>query len=348
MGTRPLTIVHVSGFPFGLRRAPHHSVELKLSNGLIRLGHLVLNFSDKDVARAKSLFGSRKYGVKPANRALLEFCRFHRPDVLLCGHADVILPETLAAIREAVPGVKIGQWNVDPLFEPDNIARFQTKLPVVDASFVTTAGAPLQVLRDGRWPISFMPNPTDQSIERGRCDLNPNLPFDLFYNVGNPVRPKRHICGQDYDMNDFMSELLARLPHIRPLLAGALGTPLVFGAAYQSALESAAIGLNFSRRPDHYLYSSDRIAQFAGNGMVVCIERATGYGDLFGEDEMVFFSSIDELVEKIARLSADITARMRLAEAGRAKYVAKFNERAVAGHLLAVLLGEAAPEEMNW
>ena len=345
---RPKTIVHVGGFPFGLRDGFQHSVAVKLSNGLIRNGHLVLNFSDRDMARAKSLFGSRKFGVGPANTALLHFCRFHAPDLLLLGHADVILPETLAAIRDALPDIRIGQYNVDPLFEPDNVRRLTAKFAVVDASFVTTAGAPLAALRDGKRVVSFMPNPVDTSIERGENHLQETLPFDLFYACGHPSRPLRRICGRDWDMEDFIRALQARVPGLRARLGGLLGNPRVQGAAYQTALESAGIGLNVSRRADHYLYSSDRVAQMAGNGMVVLMERQTGYGDYFSDDEMAFFDSVNELVTQISVLIADPRRRMAIGAAGRARYHALFNERAVAAHLCAVLQGTRDPEAMPW
>jgi hypothetical protein len=346
---RSLTIAHVSVFPFGLRDVFPHAVSVKLSNGLARNGHLVLNFSDRDVARAKSLLGHRKLGVRPANAALLHFCRFHKPDIVLLGHADVIRAETLVDIRDALPDVRIGQWNVDPLFEPDNVRRLRSKFGVVDATFVSTAGAPLAALRDGgKHSVSFMPNPVDFSIERGRNDLRDDLGYDLLYACGHPSRPPRHICGRDWDMNEFMSMLLGRLPRIRPLLGGLLGRPKLTGAAYQDALEQVALGLNISRRPDHYLYSSDRIVQLAGNGVVVLMERATGYGDVFSEDEMGFFDTIEELVERIESLSADPARRRRIAAAGRTRYHELFNERAVAAHLCAVLTGEYGPEAMPW
>jgi hypothetical protein len=346
---RPLTIVHVSVFPFGLRDVFPHTISVKLSNGLIRNGHLVLYFSDRDIARAKSLLGHRRLGVRPANAALVHFCRFHKPDILLLGHADVIQPDTLAAIRDILPAIRIGQWNVDPLFEPDNIRRLRSKFAVVDASFVSTAGAPLDALRDGgRNQVSFMPNPVDFSIERGRNDLRDDLPYDLLYACGHPFRPPRHICGRDWDMNEFMRMLLDRLPRVRPLLGGLLGRPKLSGAAYQDALEQVALGLNISRRPDHYLYSSDRIVQLAGNGVVVLMERATGYGDVFSEDEMAFFDTIDELVDRIGSLSADPARRRRVAAAGRARYHELFNERAVAAHLCGVLIGEYSSEAMPW
>ncbi len=344
--TRPLTIVHVSSFPFGLRPAFQHSVGVKLSNGLIRNGHLVLNFSDRDVARARSIFGSRRFGRRPANDALITFCRFHRPDVVLLGHADVIAPETLARLRDVLPGVRIAQYNVDPLFEPDNIGRLTSKFAVVDASFVTTAGPAMRALRKGGQLVAFMANPMDASIERGRCDLVDALPHDLFYACGNPGRPLRHVCGRDWNMDDFVAMLGARLPGLRLLLGGVGGRPHLTGAAYQSALETAAIGLNISRRPDSYLYSSDRIAQMIGNGQVVMMERATGYGDIFGDDEMVFFSTLDELVDQASRLATDHARRRAIATAGRARYHALFNEQAVAADLLNILLHDADPDRI--
>ena len=101
--TRPLTIVHVGSFPFGLRPGFQHGVPTKLSNGLIRNGHLVLNFSDRDVARARSIFGSRKFGRRAVNVALQDFCKHHRPNVLILSHADVIDSATIASIRADLP-----------------------------------------------------------------------------------------------------------------------------------------------------------------------------------------------------------------------------------------------------
>lgn len=343
-----LTIVHVGNFPFGLKPGFQHGVAVKLSNGLVRNGHLVLNFSDRDIARARAPFGSRKFGVGPANAALLAFCRHHRPDVLLLGHADVIVPATIARIRDALPALRVAQWNVDPLFEPDNVRRIASKQAVVDATFVSTAGAPMVALRTGGWRVAFLPNPVDLSIERGRADLADTLDHDLFYACGHPARPLRMICGREWDMEAFVRALQARLPALRMRLGGLLGRPHLVGAAYQAALESCALGLNVSRRPDHHLYSSDRIAQLAGNGLVVLMERATGYDTIFSDDEMAFFASFDELVEQIARLVADPACRRAVAAAGRARYVALFNERAVAARLLDILFGRLDQDAAPW
>lgn len=344
----PLTIVHVGAFMTGLREGPKHSVQIKLTNGLIRLGHLVLNFSDRDVARASSLFGSRKFGRRAVNRALLAFCRQHRPDILLLGHADMIEPATLAEVQQAVPGVRIAQWNVDPLFEPDNVRRIRSKLEVVAHTFISTAGQPLEKMREGGHAMSFLPNPVDLSVETGRADRTRDLAHDLFYACGNPARPLREICGHEWNMDDFIADLARRAPTLRMALAGIGGRPHLHGARYQDVLESCAIGLNISRRADYYLYTSDRIAHLAGNGCVVAIERATGYADYFGEDEMLFFSSLDELAAKLKHLATHPEERMRMGKAGRARYVERFNERAVTQFMVEVIMGIRAPEDMPW
>jgi Glycosyl transferases group 1 len=343
-----VTIVHVAYFPLSRKGGFQHSASLKLTNGMIRAGHFVLNFSDRDVARAGSFLGHRTFGRAYARRTLREFCRTHRPDVLVLGHADTILAETVAAIRADLPTLRVLQWNLDPMFEPDNVRRLQSKLAVVDATLVSTAGAALAPLRRPGMRLGFLPNPVDFSIERGTSHLKPALPYDLFYGCGHPARPKRVVCGTEWNMDDFMRALLARLPRIKPFFAGLMGQPHITGAPFQQALESAALGLNISRRADHFLYSSDRLPQLMGNGMVALIERATGYDTLFSDAEMAFFSSFDELVDLIERFTADPAHRMAVAAAGRARYHALFNETRVGAYLVDVALDRCNPATIEW
>jgi hypothetical protein len=195
--------------------------------------------------------------------------------------------------------------------------------------------------------VGFLPNPVDLSIESGENHLRADLPFDLFYACGNPA-DLRDVGGKAWNMDDFGRALTAALPKLRPRWVGLMGQPLLGGAAYQDAIESAAIGLNISRRTRQLLYSSDRIAHLAGNGLAVVIERATGYDRLFSDDEMGFFSSFDELVALIDRLAGDPQRRMAVAAAGRAKYHALFNEQRVAAYVLDVALGRLQPEAWPW
>lgn len=338
-----MRILHVGNFGSRAKGAFLHSVAPKLSRGLVRAGHAVVDFSDRDAARAGSLLGNRKLGIGAANRALTRLVHDMQPALLLLGHADTIRAETLAALRRAFPAMRVLQWNVDPLFEPDNVARLRGKIDVVDATLVSTAGEALRAVARPGMRLGFLPNPVDFSIESGRADLQADLPHDMFYACGHPRSPLRTAFGQDWDMDIFLAELRRQVPGLRAKLAGPEGQPNLAGAPYQAALESCATGLNLSRRQDALLYSSDRIAHMAGNGLAVLIDRATGYDRLFTAGQMGFFASMEELAALLRRLIADPAARQAMAQAGRARYHALFNETRVAEYVLDVAFDRLDP-----
>jgi hypothetical protein len=341
-------VVHAANFGIRPKGAFQNNVERKLTNGLIRNGHQVIAFSDRDAAMAGSPFGAtRAGGLGYANRALRDLCLAIEPEVLILGQTDVIRPQAVGNLRTRLPEMRVLQWSVDALFEPGNMERLTRNLPVVDATLVTTAGDALAPLvRPGK-RVGFLPNPVDFSIERGENHLQADLPFDLFYACGNPA-DLRDVGGRAWKMDDFARALMQALPTLRPRWVGLMGQPTLGGAAYQRAVESTALGLNVSRRTGQLLYSSDRLAHLAGNGLAVLIERSSGYDRLFTDDEMAFFSTFDDLVGQIDRLVKDPARRMRLAAAGRARYHELFNERRVAAYVLDVALDGLEPSAYPW
>jgi hypothetical protein len=343
-----MRILHVSNFGGRAKGAFMHGVPPKLSRGLVRAGHSVFDFSDREAARSGSWLGNRKLGLGAANRALTRMALAMRPDLLLLGHADTIRPRTIAALRRALPAMRVLQWNVDGLFEPDNVGRIRSKLEVVDATLVSTAGEALKMVARPGMRLGFLPNPVDFSIESGRVDLRADLPFDLFYPCGHPRSPARHVFGRDWDMDRFIAELRAKVPGLRAKTPGLAGAPNLAGAVYQDALEACAMGLNASRRNDTLLYTSDRIAHMAGNGQAVLIDRGTGYGAYFTDAQMAFFGSMDELAAQLRRLMADPPARQAMATAGRERYHALFNETLVARYVADVAFDSHDATRYEW
>lgn len=343
-----MRILHVGNFGSRASGAFLHSVAPKLSRGLIRAGHQVVEFADRDVARAGTPFGARKLGVIAGNRALRRLAHDLRPELLLLGHADTIRATTIAALRAAMPAMRVLQWNVDPLFERGNLNRLRSKLEVVDATLVSSAGPELATLRRPGMRLGFLPNPVDFSVETGQAHLHADLPYDLFFACGHPSRPRRMVCGQAWDMEAFLGQLKAAAPGVRLRLAGLAGQPHLGGQAYQAALAQSAIGLNVSRRNDVKLYSSDRLAQMAGNGLAILIDRGTGYGEVFRPDEMAFFSTFDELAAQLRRLVAEPAWRCAMAAAGRARYHALFNETVVARYVMEVAFDAHDPTRYAW
>lgn len=340
--TYPLKILHVSDFFFSLKEnAPSQlSVGGKLSQGLIRNGHHVIDFPYRDIARAQSWFKSRHLGKKALWHALKQFLRSACPDLLILGHAYMIPPEIIEEIRHQQKGMRIIQWNIDALFVEENKQNFKARHRLMDMSFISTAGHRVKELIGENERIGFLPNPVDRSVERGRAFENAYNQADLFYCCGNPKRMRR-ICGIDWDMEEFCSFLEQSLPSsLKFAYAGLRGAPYLRGERYNKILKESSLGLNISRRADHYLYSSDRLAHMIGNGQLILMERQVGYESFFSSQEMGFFENVEELFSLIQYYTQHPQIRQKAAYMGWERYHRLFNERAVAHYLIEASFSE--------
>ena len=79
------------------------------------------------------------------------------------------------------------------------------------------------------------------------------------------------------------------------------------------------MGLNLSRGEAIKYYSSDRITQIVGNGLVCLIDEKTQYRDFFNDKEMVFYKNINDLSEKIIKISNDEKLRKLIGKNGKLK-----------------------------
>lgn len=356
--SQPLRIIHVANFGFKASKVYLHSTAAKLSNGWTRAGHHVINFSDRDITRWTSLLGYKPRGRRETNKLLLKLCRNIKPDVIAFGHADIISAETIISIKNALPNVRLLQWNVDwyvpvshalsddPTAE-NNRQKIFSKRDHLDATFITTAGQALHEISSVGHVGAFLPNPTDASLERGRNFEKTDLLHDLFF-ASNSSDDRRFHGGEWRSMNDFCRDIKQADPTLECGFYGINGSDKVFGPAYESAITKSRIGLNISRRNDAYLYSSDRLAHMVGNGLAICIDRATGYGDIFSDDEMVFYDTENDLLEKIISLKNDDFKRQDIARKGWEKYTRLFNSTVVAQYMLDVVMGEHNPDKYEW
>ena len=137
----------------------------RINNGLIRLGHSVLEFSDRDIVSYYRSLNDYN-GSKKLNQKLLEIISNYVPDVIILGHADLIKIETLEYIKKNYPNIKFAQWFLDRMdtLWIANKKRFLDKIKIMDANFCTTDPKSLNFNRNN--PIYFMPNPVDESFEK--------------------------------------------------------------------------------------------------------------------------------------------------------------------------------------
>ena len=136
---KKLKILHVTNFNERHNGRLFYNTGKRLNNGFIRLGHSVLEFSDRDIVSyyrsLKDIKGSKKLNLK-----LLEVISNYVPDILVLGHADLIKVETLDYIKKNYPNIKMCQWFLDRMDSEwiGNKKRFLDKINLMDLSFCTT------------------------------------------------------------------------------------------------------------------------------------------------------------------------------------------------------------------
>ena len=94
------------------------------------------------------------------------------------------------------------------------------------------------------------------------------------------------------------------------------------------------MGLNFSRGKPIKYYSSDRIAQLMGNGLLTLIDEKVCYGDFFSKNELVTYKNYNDLIYKIKKYLKDEKARRLIAKNGKKKYLKYFNSRLFAKYII--------------
>ena len=108
------------------------------------------------------------------------------------------------------------------------------------------------------------------------------------------------------------------------------------------------MGLNLSRGEAIKYYSSDRITQIIGNGLVCLIDEKTQYNNFFSSNEMVFYKNVNDLSEKIVKISKDEKLRKKIAMNGKIKYMKYFNSDLVARYIIEKTLGVKSKNKNYW
>ena len=94
------------------------------------------------------------------------------------------------------------------------------------------------------------------------------------------------------------------------------------------------MGLNLSRGLPTKSYSSNRIASLMGNGLMTLIDKKTSLDAIFPKKEIVFYSNLEDLSEKIIFYKNNNKSRIKIASNGKRKYFRLFNETKISKYIL--------------
>ena len=345
---RVLKILHITNFNQRFNGRLHYNTGRRLNNGFIRLGHNVLTLSDRDIIN-KSKNISDFNGKKSLQRAILEASENFKADCIILGHADSVSIKTLESLKSTNKHLKIAQWFLDPLGQkgPDfqkNNNRIQDKLKFIDTTFLTTDPNSLTHKITNSY---FIPNPCDESFETLRNYEN-HCVNDVFFAMSHGVHRGGLKKGKFDDREYFINKLLKQNKNINFDIYGMNNVQPIWGDDFINKISRSSMGLNLSRGKPIKYYSSDRIAQLLGNGLLTFVDIKTKFDDFFSDDQIVFYNNLDDLSYKLNKYKQDYRERIRIAKNGKNYYMNKFNSTIVADFILSKTFEFKSKNKFVW
>ena len=331
MATQPLRILHCAMFSVNKYGANYYSGHTRLSNGFIRNGHFVYNFSYRDVAREEAPLGIKELGMKKMNKRFVETAENIAADVVLLGHAEFIEAETLIEIKKRLPKCKIVMWWVDwwhNLVKYD--AVMNRRMPLLDALFMTSDP---DFVRENFAPTRqaekffFMPNSCDPSMDKGRA-----------YDVAEPLHEVLFIGRSFGSRDDLLSHFKKSMSDLNIGLYGQGRENFVTGHRYLELVSNSRIGINFSRDNSMPLYTSNRMVHLAANGCLVMTPDTPRMKEIFTPDEVVYFSSAQDCEEKVRYYLEHYEEAKTIAKAGQVRAHRDYDAQVISSEMLRKIL----------
>jgi glycosyltransferase involved in cell wall biosynthesis len=327
-------LLHITNFNERHDGRLHYNTGRRINNGFIRSGHNVLSLSDRDILKQNKSIADLK-GKNYLNEKLIKCYENFKPNLIVLGHADNVYNETLERLKNKDKYLKIAQWFLDPVSKmgPDyqrNKDRITKKSYICDFNFLTTSPSALDFnLKNAQ----FIPNPCDEAFEI-LSNYNNNCKSDLFFAMSHGVHRGNLKSGKVDDRENFIKKLITMNKNIIFDLYGMDNKQPVWGDQFVNKISNSKMGLNLSRGEPIKHYSSDRIAQLIGNGLLTFIDKKTCYDDFFSNKEMIFYKNLSDLTEKIQKYKKNKKEREKIAMNGKRKYFKYFNSNIVSQYIV--------------
>ena len=293
-----IKILHITNLNERFDGRLHYNTGKRINNGFIRLGHNVLSLSDRDtISQSKSL--TDLSGIKTLNKKIYNTVNNFRPDLIVLGHADNITKDNIIKIKKLY-NPRICQWFLDPLMKngPDynkNKNRISHLDKIIDATFVTTHPSKINFKLNNAY---YMPNPCDESFEiLNNSKKNPKK--DLFFAMSHGVDRGVLKGGKIDDREFFLKKLKMKIPNIKFDIYGMDEVQPIWGEKFLNNLKNYKMALNLSRGKTIKYYSSDRIVQLIGNGLLTFIDEKTKLKEITSVKGVIYYKNINDLVKKI-------------------------------------------------
>ena len=222
-------------------------------------------------------------------------------------------------------------------YSKQNISNINLYSNFVDHNFITTHPSVIKnKMNSDNFHFFFVP--VDKNIECFDV-FNMRPKKDLFYAMSHGVNRAVLKKGTEDSRVHFLDKLVKKIPNIKYDFYGFENKQPIWGNDFNNALINSKMGLNLSRGKPTKYYSSNRIASIIGNGLLTFIDHEVQMNDFFNRNEIIFYTDINDLSDKIKFYSKNDILRKKIAKNGKNKYFKLFNEKKIAKYFIDVSLG---------
>jgi glycosyltransferase involved in cell wall biosynthesis len=317
------------------------SLGKKFTNGFIRNNHDVLEISDRDFLRNNKTFNLIP-NKSSFQHYLLDTFKNYNPDLFFFGHTKNIDLNTIEEFKSYNKNLIISQWNEDPVmpslnYSKQNISNINLYSDFVDHNFITTHPSIIKNKINSK-NLHFFFVPVDKNIECFDV-FNMNPKQDIFYAMSHGVNRAVLKEGTEDNRVQFLDKLVKKISDIKYDFYGFSNRQPIWGNDFNNQLINSKMGLNLSRGKPTKYYSSNRIASIMGNGLLTFIDKRVELNDFFNQQEIVSYTNINDLSDKIRFYSKNDKLRKKIAKNGKNKYFKLFNETKVSKYFVDVSIG---------
>ena len=289
-------IIHISNFDI---RTSHRlfnlSIAKKISNGLIRNGHDVIDFDYRN-------HNYKFFDNKSLDKKILEIAKNYRPNLILLGHNNSLSRKTINTIKEKYDA-RIALWYEDHVIKGDpnfrkNLDLIELNHDLIDQYFITTSPEIIKT-KIAKQKINFLPIPVDPNIESGhfyKTIKNNDVFFALSHGVNFGKLKKNSLDERSNFINNL---ILSSKDKIKFNILGLYDEQPKWNYEFNNELMYSKTALNLSRGGPNKYASSNRIATLMGNGVLTIIDEKVKYQDFFDNDEIITYKNHFDLINQL-------------------------------------------------
>ena len=177
---------------------------------------------------------------------------------------------------------------------------------------------------------------------------NKDTIYDLFFTMSHGVN-RGTLKSKKFDERyPFIDSLVKKNPNIIFDIYGYKNREPVWAEDFYKVIVNSKMALNLTRgKPLKYL-TSNRIASLIGNGLLTFIDKKTKLNNFFSNNEVVFYSGLKDLADKINYYKSNESLRIKIAKNGRRKYFDLFECQKVANYIISKSFDRDIPKVLKW